>query len=171
MTASSTVCTVLFLCTGNSARSIMAECVLNRWGGGRFQAFSASSHPEGHIHPLTLAVLQQNGYETGRLRSKAWGRVLGLGLHSYKCSYCGLRQRGGEICPIWHGHPVTAHWGFEDAVAFEGSASETTQRFEEVFRQIESRVKRLAAIPIHQQRRPSFQQALRELGKDPIGPS
>ena len=123
------------------------------------------------IHPLTLAVLQQNGYETKRLRSKSWDEFSSSDSSPIDAVITVCDNAAGEVCPIWPGHPVTAHWGFEDPVAFAGSGSETRERFEEVFRQIESRVKKLAAIELDQQKGPSFQQQLRELGKGPKGPS
>ena len=159
---------VLFLCTENSARSIMAECLLNRWGSGRFQAFSAGSHPKGSIHPLTLAVLQENGYDTRGLRSKSWDEFAGSDADPKDVVITVCDNAAGGVCPIWPGHPVTAHWGFEDPAAVQGSNAEKHRRFQKVFQQIESRVKTLVALLLNNQSGPALQKELRSLGSRPV---
>jgi len=141
-------CNVLFLCTGNSARSIMAECLANRLGEGRLRAWSAGSHPKGEVHPLTLETLRRYGYDTSGLRSKSWDEFTGPGAPHFDVIVTVCDQAAGEACPIWPGHPVQAHWSIEDPAAVEGEVYERRWAFEHVYRELERRIKRFARIPI-----------------------
>jgi len=120
---------VLFLCTGNSARSVMAECAINRWGRGRFRGFSAGSHPKGIVHPLTLELLNELGYDTSELRSKSWDEFAESGSPNFDFIFTVCDQAAAEACPLWPGHPVTAHWGVADPAASEGSEDEQRRFF------------------------------------------
>lgn len=139
---------VLFLCTGNSARSIMAECAMNRWGKRRFKAFSAGSHPRGTIHPLTLELLAGLNYDTGALRSKSWDEFAApTSLHlDFVFTVCD--QAGAEPCPLWPGRPVTAHWGVADPAAFEGTDEQKRRFFLRIYRELENRIKLFAGLDI-----------------------
>ncbi|MDH3476642.1 MAG: arsenate reductase ArsC [Rhodospirillales bacterium] len=160
---------VLFLCTGNSCRSIMAECALNRLGQGRFRAFSAGSHPTGRVHPLAIDLLRQLNYPTGGLRSKDWsefaeapaqGRAPVMDFVFTVCD-----NAAGEVCPVWPGQPVTAHWGFPDPAAFEGSEAETRAVFAEVYGQIERRISIFVSLPFEALDRLALKRRLDELGR------
>ncbi len=139
---------VLFLCTGNSARSVMAEAILDRLGEGRFRAFSAGAHPAGDIHPETRALLQSLGYQTEGLRSKGWEEFSGGDCAAMDLVITVCDRAAKEACPVWPGHPVTAHWGFEDPAAFRGPDVERPAVFARVYNEIESLVKPLVALPI-----------------------
>jgi arsenate reductase len=135
------VLNVLFLCTGNSARSVMAECAINRWGGGRFKGFSAGSHPKGAVHPLALALLNELGYETSALRSKSWDDFACGPRFDFVFTVCD--QAATEPCPVWPGQPITAHWGLADPAAFEGTEDEQRRCFARTYRELETRIKTL----------------------------
>jgi arsenate reductase len=145
---SSNPCNVLFLCTGNSARSILAECLANRLGEGRIRAFSAGSHPKGEVHPLSLETLQSYGYDTSGLRSKSWDEFTKPGAPRFDVIVTVCDQAAGEACPIWPGHPVQAHWSIEDPAAAEGTEDERRSAFERVYRELARRIEGLARIPI-----------------------
>ena len=155
---------VLFLCTGNSARSVMAETLLNYWGNGVFHAYSAGSHPTGLVNPFTVDLLQRLKLPTAGLRSKSWDEfaVAGAPVMDFVFTVCD--QAAGEICPIWPGQPITAHWGFPDPAAFKGSDAKRRAVFADVFRQIESRVKTFAALPIARLDRLALQSEVRRIG-------
>jgi protein-tyrosine-phosphatase len=156
---------VLFLCTGNSARSIMAECALNRCGRPRFEAFSAGSHPKGAVHPLALRLLQRFNYRTDHLRSKSWDEFAGpdaLPLH-FVFTVCD--QAAGEVCPIWPGQPITAHWGVEDPAAFVGPIEKQERLFRDVYLQLERRIQIFTHLPIASLDRLSLQRRLDEIGR------
>ena len=155
---------VLFLCTGNSARSVMAEVLLNHWGGARFHAFSAGSHPTGRVNPITLELLDRLKLPTSGLRSKSWDEFAAPGAPVMDFVFTVCDQAAGEVCPIWPGQPITAHWGFPDPAAFVGPEAEKRAFFAEVLRQIESRIKVFAALPLEKLDRLAIQRKLREIG-------
>jgi arsenate reductase len=156
---------VLFLCTGNSARSVMAETLLNQWGKGRFRAFSAGSRPAGKINPFTLDLLQLLKLPTAGLRSKSWDEfaVPSAPAMDFVITVCD--QAAGEVCPIWPGQPINAHWGFPDPAAFHGPDVEKRALFADVFRQIENRVKIFAALPLEKLGRLAIQHEVDKIGQ------
>jgi arsenate reductase len=141
---------VLFLCTGNSARSIMAEALLNHWGKGRFKAYSAGSHPRGGTHPLTLELLQRLNFPAAELRSKSWDEFAqpGAPVMDFVFTVCDTAR--DEICPVWPGQPMTAHWGVPDPVAVEGDEVMRMLAFREAFRVLENRIKLFTSLPLGQ---------------------
>ena len=139
---------VLFLCTGNSARSIMAEVLINHLGRGRFRGYSAGSHPRGAVHPATLDLLHSLRLPTDALRSKSWEEFARPGAPAMDFVFTVCDQAAGEVCPVWPGQPVTAHWSFPDPAAFEGSDEDKRAFFRTVFRQIRTRVDILRNLPI-----------------------
>jgi protein-tyrosine-phosphatase len=155
---------VLFLCAGNSARSVMAEVLLNHWGGARFHAFSAGSHPTGRVNPITLELLDRLKLPTSGLRSKSWDEFAAPGAPVMDFVFTVCDQAAGEVCPIWPGQPITAHWGFPDPAAFVGLEAEKRAFFAEVLRQIESRIKVFAALPLEKLDRLAIQRKVREIG-------
>ena len=132
--------TVLFLCTGNSARSIIAECIMNRLGAGRFTAYSAGSHPAGTVNPHALECLGNLGYPTANLRSKSWDEFAGEGAPPLDFVFTVCDNAAGEVCPIWPGRPMTAHWGLPDPAAVEGSEAEISAAFAETHRLLHDRI-------------------------------
>ena len=139
---------VLFLCTGNSARSILAEAILNDRGRGRFRAFSAGSHPKGAVHPQALALLERLGLPTEGLRSKAWDEFARPDAPPLDFVFTVCDNAAGEVCPIWPGQPVTAHWGQPDPAAVEGTALEKANAFREAFRTLEERIDLFLSRPL-----------------------
>jgi protein-tyrosine-phosphatase len=129
---------VLFLCTGNSARSILAEALLNRDGGGRFRAFSAGSFPKGAVHPMALELLRDKGFPLAGLRSKSWDEFAGAGAPVLDLVITVCDNAAGETCPVWPGHPARAHWGIADPAAVEGDGQRAA--FEETYRLLETRI-------------------------------
>ncbi len=158
---------VLFLCTGNSARSIMAEAILNRDGKGHFRAYSAGSHPTGTVNRHALELLRRNGYPTGELRSKDWAEFARPGAPPLDFVFTVCDKAAGEVCPVWPGQPMTAHWGFPDPAAFQGTEAETGAFFADVFGQIHTRISLFIALPLAKLDRLSLQTRLRNLGKTP----
>jgi arsenate reductase len=156
---------VLFLCTGNSARSILAEAILNRRGKGRFKAFSAGSHPKGAVHPLALALLERKGLSTEGLRSKAWDEFAKPGAPELNFVFTVCDNAAGEVCPIWPGQPMTAHWGQPDPAAVEGTDLDKTNAFREAFRMLERRIEMFASLPIASLDQLSLGNKVREIGK------
>lgn len=139
---------VLFLCTGNSARSILAEAIMNRLGSGRFRAFSAGSFPKGAVNPLALDLLRSKGFPTDGLRSKSWNEFAGAGAPVMQLIITVCDQAAGEVCPIWPGHPVVAHWGLPDPAAAIGTLAERRKAFEEAFEALERRIHMLVSMPV-----------------------
>lgn len=138
----------LFLCTGNSARSVMAECILNGLGGGRFAAFSAGSHPSGKVHPYTLDLLARLDHPTDGLRSKSWDEFAAASAPRMDFVFTVCDSAAGETCPIWPGQPVTAHWPFPDPVAFQGGEAQKRAFFAQVYGMIERRLAIFVTLPI-----------------------
>jgi arsenate reductase len=156
---------VLFLCTGNSARSVMAETLLNQWGKGRFRAFSAGSHPAGKINPFTLDLLQLLKLPTAGLRSKSWDEFAAPGAPVMDFVFTVCDQAAGEVCPIWPGQPISAHWGFPDPAALVGPDVEKRAFFADVFRQIETPIKIFTALPLEKLGRLAIQHEVDKLGE------
>jgi arsenate reductase len=156
---------VLFLCTGNSARSVMAECAINRWGKGKFRGFSAGSHPTGTVHPMTLELLKQMNYETAGLRSKSWDEFARPDSPPLDFVFTVCDQAAGEVCPIWLGQPITAHWGVSDPVAFAGTDEEKRRFFFRIYRELENRIKIFTSLRFDSLDSLALQQRLKEIGK------
>jgi arsenate reductase len=155
---------VLFLCTGNSARSIMAESLLNHWGKGRFQAFSAGSKPRGEVHPLTVETLERARLSTHGAHSKSWNEFSKAGAPSldFVLTVCGNAAK--ETCPVWPGQPVTAHWGVDDPAAVEGTRDEQLRAFNRALRELEARIKLFVSLPVESLDRMALQERLRDIG-------
>lgn len=139
---------VLVLCTGNSARSIMAEALINTMGRGRFKAYSAGSHPGGTVNPFAIEQVKATGYPVDELRSKSWDEFATPGAPKMDFIVTVCDNAAGEMCPIWPGQPMTAHWGFEDPAAFEGTEAEKRRVFEKTFRQIMNSVRVFVNLPL-----------------------
>jgi arsenate reductase (thioredoxin) len=156
---------VLFLCTGNSARSILAESLLNTLGRGKFRAFSAGSFPKGQVHPMAIDLLQRMNLPTENLRSKTWEEFAAPSAPPIDLIFTVCDNAAGEICPIWPGKPMTAHWGIADPAAVEGGNVEKAFAFRKAFRELENRIKLLTSLPIDSLDRMALQDRLREIGK------
>jgi arsenate reductase len=156
--------TVLFLCTGNSARSILAEAILNRLGAGRFAAFSAGSQPKGAVHPAALHLLETLNHPTGGLRSKSWDEFAGPGAPPLDFVFTVCDNAAGEVCPIWPGQPVTAHWGLPDPAAVTGNDAEVAAAFNDAYRMLTNRVSLFVALPLAELDRMTLQSRLRAIG-------
>ena len=139
---------VLFLCTGNSARSILAESLLNSLGKGTFRAFSAGSFPKGQVHPLALELLKRMDLPSEGLRSKSWDEFAAPGAPAIDFIFTVCDNAAGEVCPVWPGKPITAHWGIADPAAVEGSDADKAFAFRKAFRELETRIKLFMALPI-----------------------
>ena len=159
---------VLFLCTGNSARSVMAEALLSKLGEGRFRAYSAGSHPAGKVNPFTLELLKADGHSLEGLRSKSWDDFAKPGAPKIDFVITVCDNAAGEVCPIWPGHPMTAHWAFQDPAAFEGSDEEKRRRFRSVYQQIDNRLRVFLSLPIANLDRLSLHQKVKDIGKAPL---
>ena len=155
---------VLFLCTGNSARSQMAECLLNRLGRGRFQAFSAGSHPKEEVHPLTLDLLRRRNHDVEGLRAKDWSEFAEADAPRMDFVITVCDKAAGEVCPVWPGQPMTAHWGFSDPADAHGNEAERKIAFAEVYRELSTRLEIFVSLPIGQLDKLTLQKRLRELG-------
>jgi arsenate reductase len=157
---------VLFLCTGNSARSIIAECVLNRLGAGRFRAHSAGSFPKGAVHPYALDLLARAGYPTAGLRSKSWDEFAKPGAPPLDFVFTVCDRAAAEVCPVWPGQPMSAHWGLPDPAAAEGNEAERRLAFADTHRMLVNRISVLVSLPIASLDRLSLQSRLTEIGRD-----
>jgi len=161
----SKVYNTLFLCTGNTARSIMAEAILRRDGAGRFNVFSAGSHPKGQVHPLTIETLRELGFPTDGYRSKSWDEFAALGAPPLDFVFTVCDNAAGEVCPAWPGQPMTAHWGIEDP-ASAGPAPDAQRRaFLTAFYALQRRIGLFLALPIDSIDELSLQARLREIGR------
>jgi arsenate reductase len=156
---------VLFLCTGNSARSIMAEAILNRIGRGKFRAYSAGSQPKGEVHPQTLRLLHRLGYDTAGFRSKSWSEFAEPGAPQFDFVFTVCDQAAAEACPVWPGQPMTAHWGVPDPAAVEGSEAEIGAAFAQTARLLGNRIRLFLNLPIDKLDRMSLQAELRQIGE------
>jgi arsenate reductase len=154
---------VLFICTGNSARSIMAEVTLNHLGGGRFKAFSAGTRPRGAVHPITIEVLSERGYDVAGLRSKSWSEFVGAGAPPMDFIFTVCNQAAGEECPAWPGQPITAHWDFADPTLVVGDVETRRRAFVNAQHQIATRLRLFLSLPFDKLDRLSLQSALRGL--------
>jgi arsenate reductase len=156
---------VLFLCTGNSARSILAECLLRQLGRGSFNAFSAGSFPKGEVHPFALRLLSEQGFSTEGLRSKSWNEFAMAQAPVMDFVFTVCDQAAGEVCPVWPGHPVTAHWGIPDPAAVDGSETERMLAFRDAFRALERRLKIFVSLPINQLDRIALTRRVEAIGR------
>jgi protein-tyrosine-phosphatase len=158
---------VLFLCTGNSARSILAEAILNDRGKARFKAFSAGSHPKGAVHPMALALLEHTGLPTEGLRSKAWDEFAQPEAPRLDFVFTVCDNAAGEVCPIWPGRPMTAHWGQPDPAAVEGTDLEQANAFREAFRILGRRIDLFRSLPLATLDRLALGNRVQEIGNAP----
>lgn len=156
---------VLFLCTGNSARSIMAESLINHWGRGGFRGFSAGSHPKGQVHPIAVELLQHMKLPTEGLRSKDWSEFSARGAPSLDFVFTVCDKAAAEICPAWPGQPMTAHWGVPDPAVVEGAKTEQWLAFRDAFKALENRIRIFVSLPIASLDRLKLQQRLDEIGR------
>lgn len=156
---------VLFLCTGNSCRSIMAEAIMNREGLGRFRGFSAGSDPKGEVHPYALDLLGALDHPTGDLRSKSWSEFAAAGAPRLDFVFTVCDNAANEVCPVWPGQPMTAHWGIPDPAAAEGSEAEIRVAFADTYRMLTSRISIFVNLPIKSLDRLSLQKRLDEIGR------
>lgn len=157
-------CNVLFLCTGNSARSILAEVLLNQWGRGRFRGFSAGSHPKGAVHPIALELLKHMNLPTAGLRSKSWDEFASPGASLLDFVFTVCDNAAEEVCPCWPGQPMTAHWGVSDPAAVEGTETEKWVAFREAFRLLDNRLKIFTSLPLASLDRIKLQERLDAIG-------
>jgi arsenate reductase len=158
---------ILFLCTGNSARSVLAEAYLNAAAGDRFHAFSAGSHPKGAVHPMTLDTLKIAHLSAEGLRSKSWDEFARPDAPKMDFVITVCDSAAGEVCPVWPGQPITAHWSFPDPAAFEGREVEQRAFFLDVFRQIRNRIDLLRNLPLARLERLALKHELDDIGRNP----
>ena len=155
----------LFLCTGNSARSILAEAILNKLGAGKFRAHSAGSQPKGRINPHTLTLLQSLGYDTSALRSKSWNEFARPGAPALDFVFTVCDNAAGEACPVWPGQPMTAHWGVPDPAEATGTPAEVALAFKDAYRMLHQRIAIFVALPVRSLDALSLQAKLKEIGR------
>ena len=156
---------VLFLCTGNSARSILAEQLVNHWGKGRFRGFSAGSRPKGRVHPIALALLEHMKLPTEGLRSKSWDEFAHPGAPRLDFVFTVCDDAAAEACPVWPGQPMTAHWGVADPAAVRGRETQRWLAFRRSFRELENRIKIFTSLPLKSLDRLKLQERLDAIGK------
>ena len=156
---------VLFLCTGNSARSVLAEAILNKIGAGKFKAYSAGSHPKDQVHPQTLQLLRGIGFDTSGFRSKSWSEFARPGAPELDFVFTVCDDAAGETCPFWPGQPMTAHWGIPDPAAATGTATEIALAFNDAYRMLHRRIETFAALPIKALDSLTLQAKLRDIGR------
>ena len=156
---------VLFLCTGNSARSIMAEAIIQREGGRKFRGFSAGSQPKGQIHPQALQLLRRMNFDVGQFRSKSWHEFSGPDAPDLDFVFTVCDNAAGEACPYWPGQPMTAHWGIPDPAAATGSAAEIALAFAEAFRMLSNRISIFVNLPIRSLDQLTLQRQLDSIGR------
>ena len=156
---------VLFLCTGNSARSIMAEAILNRLGAGKFRAYSAGSHPRGRVHPEALRLLQSLGYDTSGFRSKSWGEFTAPETPDFDFVFTVCDNAAAEACPLWPGQPMTAHWGVPDPAEATGTPAEIALAFKDSYRMLHQRIGILTALPLRSLDQLTLHKKLKEIGR------
>jgi arsenate reductase (thioredoxin) len=154
----------LFLCTGNSARSILAESLLNHWGQGKFRAFSAGSYPKGQVHPMAVELLNRMNLPTENLRSKSWDEFASPGAPAIDFIFTVCDNAAGEVCPIWPGKPMTAHWGVADPATVQGTDMEKAAAFRKAFKELETRIKLFTSLPIDSLDGMNLKAKLREIG-------
>ncbi len=159
---------ILVLCTGNSARSIMGEALFNTLGADRFKAYSAGSHPSGRVNPFAIEQVRALGYAAEQLRSKSWDEFAAPGAPQMDFVVTVCDNAAGEVCPVWPGHPVTAHWGFPDPAAVEGSDAEKREAFARTLQQIRTRVQLFLSLPLESLDRMAIEQSMRTIGQEPL---
>ncbi len=156
---------VLILCTGNSARSILAESLINHWGRGRFIGYSAGSSPKGEVHPIALDLLRQMNMPAEGMRSKSWEEFARPGAPPLDFVFTVCDNAAGEMCPVWPGQPMTAHWGVADPAAVDGTEKDKWLAFRQAFRELESRIRIFTSLPVESLDRAKLQARLHEIGK------
>jgi protein-tyrosine-phosphatase len=162
---------VLFLCTANSARSILAEAILNREGAGKFRAFSAGSHPRGEPNPHAIELLKKLNYDTGFARSKSWDEFAVEGAPQMDFVFTVCDQAAAESCPVWPGQPMTAHWGVPDPAAVEGNEAQKRLAFADAYRMLSNRISIFVNLPLASLDRLALQKRLKEIGQAKTAPS
>jgi arsenate reductase len=156
---------VLFLCTGNSARSILAESLLNHWGHGRFRAYSAGSFPKGQVHSLAIELLKRTNLQAEGFRSKSWDEFASPGAPPIDFIFTVCDNAAGEVCPVWPGKPMTAHWGMADPAAVQGTEAEKAFAFRKALKELEIRIKLFTGLPIDSLDAMTLHAKLQEIGK------
>ena len=156
---------VLFLCTGNSARSIIAEAILNKVGHGRFRAYSAGSQPKGRVHSKTVELLQGLGYDTSQFRSKSWNEFAKPGAPVFDFVFTVCDSAAAESCPVWPGQPMTAHWGVPDPAEAKGSVAEVALAFKDTYRMLNQRIGIFVALPFRSLDQLNLQKRLKDIGR------
>ena len=156
---------VLFLCTGNSARSILAESLINHWGRGRFRGYSAGSHPKGAVHPIAIELLGKMSLSTAGLRSKSWDEFAGPGAPALNFVFTVCDNAAAEACPYWPGQPMTAHWGVADPAAVGGSEADRWMAFRTAFRILKNRIRIFTSLPLASLKRIKLQEQLDAIGQ------
>ncbi len=159
---------VLFLCTGNSARSIMAEALVTTLGNGKFKGYSAGSQPGGKVNPFAIEKVEKTGYPVENLRSKNWGEFARPDAPHMDFIITVCDNAAGEVCPIWPGHPTSAHWSFQDPVAVEGTDDEERAAFDRVFRQMATRMHAFVSLPLHLLDKAAIQQEIRKISDSSV---